>query len=249
MLLMWCSSQPLPSAGVAGPSRDRCRLCLECGGQPSETGTTARHHMEIFAERHGKVNSPDHSGMCSPFRGAHTHDESSRPIREGDGHCGRGGAVPRHRSIDGVRGHPIGRDPEHPRWWSDRCAHSRAAPSSPARRGLMSAATRAVDASAATPGGPGIPYWAGADRGRVRSHDLQRLINQLDTGTLRARAAARERQRPAGPLRPQLTPAGVARLAEVLAQGGRPTVGFWRKYRAPSGAGGESVDPKRVMPA
>ena len=58
------------------------------------------------------------------------------------------------------------------------------------------------------------------------------VLDQFDAPTLRELAAVRERQDPARLARRQLTPEGQERLAEILARGDRPTIGFWRRYRA-----------------
>ncbi|HXN62316.1 MAG TPA: hypothetical protein VN886_17865, partial [Acidimicrobiales bacterium] len=64
---------------------------------------------------------------------------------------------------------------------------------------------------------------------------LQLIVDQLDAKTLRELAAVRDRQDPARIARSQLTPEGVDRLAEILVKGDKPTLGFWRRYRAGAG--------------
>lgn len=60
---------------------------------------------------------------------------------------------------------------------------------------------------------------------------IQLMVDQFDAATLRELAAIKERQDPARLARQQLTPMGVDRLAEILARGDRPTIGFFRRYR------------------
>ena len=56
-------------------------------------------------------------------------------------------------------------------------------------------------------------------------------LAQLSPRVLRDLAAAIEGQSPERRARAELTPEGVDRLAAILLAGGRPTVGFWRRYR------------------
>jgi len=59
-------------------------------------------------------------------------------------------------------------------------------------------------------------------------------LEHLKPSTLRALAAAIEARLPPERLTAcNLTDAGVEELAELLAAGATPTIGFWRKYRKP----------------
>jgi hypothetical protein len=62
----------------------------------------------------------------------------------------------------------------------------------------------------------------------------RRAARILDPSTLRHLASAIEARSPEMVARRALTPEGVERLAEILLAGGKPTVGFWRRYRVPS---------------
>jgi hypothetical protein len=59
-------------------------------------------------------------------------------------------------------------------------------------------------------------------------------IEHLDPATLRHLAAAIEGRSPEMVARRALAPEGVDRLADILLGGGKPTIGFWRKYRMAS---------------
>lgn len=59
-------------------------------------------------------------------------------------------------------------------------------------------------------------------------------LDRLNPRVLRDLAAAIESRDPAARARVELTPEGIDRLADLLLAGGRPTIGFWRRYRKAS---------------
>ena len=60
---------------------------------------------------------------------------------------------------------------------------------------------------------------------------VAQILDHLDPSTLRELASVIEGQDPERRALRELTPEGVERLAEILIAGGRPTAGFWRRYR------------------
>jgi hypothetical protein len=63
---------------------------------------------------------------------------------------------------------------------------------------------------------------------------VAQILSYLDAPTLRHHASLKDAQDPQLVARRALTPQGVDRLAEILLAGGKPTVGFWRRYRTAS---------------
>jgi hypothetical protein len=57
------------------------------------------------------------------------------------------------------------------------------------------------------------------------------FLTRIEPRTLRDLAAVMESRTPEVRARRSLSAEGVERLAEILAAGGRPTIGFWRRYR------------------
>ena len=62
---------------------------------------------------------------------------------------------------------------------------------------------------------------------------------------LKARARAIEATSPEMVARRELTPEGIEKLADIYLGGGKPTVGFWRRYRI-RGDLGPNRDGQRV---
>jgi hypothetical protein len=61
---------------------------------------------------------------------------------------------------------------------------------------------------------------------------VEQLLEHVSPATLREIAAIREAMDPELIARRQLTDEGVERWAEIRLAGAKPTVGFWRRYRA-----------------
>jgi hypothetical protein len=57
------------------------------------------------------------------------------------------------------------------------------------------------------------------------------VITSLSPSTLREVASAMEAMSPEKRAVDELSDEGVVRLADILINGSRPTVSFWRKYR------------------
>jgi len=63
------------------------------------------------------------------------------------------------------------------------------------------------------------------------------VLEHLKPSTLRDLASAIEARLPPERLAAcDLTPEGVERLGEILASGGSPSIGLWRRYRRSNGA-------------
>jgi hypothetical protein len=72
----------------------------------------------------------------------------------------------------------------------------------------------------------------GLGGGGVSVSPVAQILEYLDAPTLRHHASLKDAQDPQLVARRALTPEGIDRLAEILLNGGKPTVGFWLKYRA-----------------
>jgi hypothetical protein len=59
------------------------------------------------------------------------------------------------------------------------------------------------------------------------------FLVDIDPRTLRDLAAAMEARHPERVARQSLTDEGLEKLADLLLAGGKPTIGFFRKYRRP----------------
>jgi hypothetical protein len=59
---------------------------------------------------------------------------------------------------------------------------------------------------------------------------VAQILKHLDGPTLRHHASLKDAQDPQLVARRALTAEGVERLADILIAGGKPTVGFWRRY-------------------